>query len=178
VQNALAQYERAIISSGSKWDTGYSAVYSATAPNKNLNVPLTNLTASEERGRVLFINPPGGVAGGKGCAACHVPPTFALNTNSRSNGLDVGETIIFKSPSLKNVGLAGRFMHDGRFSTLTQVVNHYATGIQAGTARDNRLPVGGITMTAQDQLDLVAFLNTLTDTALLADARFTNPFTQ
>jgi cytochrome c peroxidase len=174
VQNALAQYQRAIISTSSKWDTGYAAVYSATAPNKNINVPLTNLTASEERGRALFIGPPG--AGGKGCAACHVPPTFALNANSKSNGLDAGETIVFKSPSLKNVGLQGRFMHDGRFSTLAQVINHYATGIQAGTARDNRLPVGGIPMTAQDQVDLVAFLNTLTDTALTSDVRFTNPF--
>lgn len=174
VQNALAQYQRAFISSSSKWDTGYAAVYSATAPNKNLNQPLANLTATEERGRALFISPLG--AGGKGCAACHVPPTFALNANSRSNGLDAGETVIFKSPSLKNVGLQGRFMHDGRFSTLTQVINHYATGIQAGTARDNRLPIGGIPMTAQDQLDLIAFLNTLTDTALASDVRFTNPF--
>jgi cytochrome c peroxidase len=178
VQNALAQYQRAFVSSGSKWDTGYAAVYSATAANKNLNVPLANLTASEERGRALFINPPGGATGGKGCAACHVPPTFSLAANSRSNGLDAGETIIFKSPSLKNVGLAGRFMHDGRFSTLAQVLNHYATGIQAGTARDNRLPVGGIAMTTQEQADIVAFLGTLTDTALLSDARFTNPFTQ
>jgi cytochrome c peroxidase len=67
-------------------------------------------------------------------------------------------------------------MHDGRFSTLDQVLNHYATGIQAGSARDNRLPVGGIAMTAQEQADLVAFLQTLTDTTLNADARFGSPF--
>jgi cytochrome c peroxidase len=138
---------------------------------------LANLTASEERGRALFINAPGN--GGKGCAACHVPPTFALSANSRSNGLDAGETIIFKSPSLKNVALSGRFMHDGRFSSLTQVLDHYATGIQDGPALDNRLKPGGVPgvpMTVAERADIVAFLMTLTDTALLSDARFTDPF--
>jgi cytochrome c peroxidase len=176
IQNALAQFERSMISSGSKWDTGYAAVYVATG-NKNINRSLTNLTASEERGRALFINPPGN--GGKGCAACHVPPTFALSANSRSNGLDAGETIIFKSPSLKNVALSGRFMHDGRFSSLTQVLDHYATGIQDGPALDNRLKPGGVPgvpMTVAERADIVAFLMTLTDTTLLSDARFTDPF--
>ena len=65
---------------------------------------------------------------------------------------------------------------DGRFSTLEQVLAHYATGIQAGPARDNRLPVGGIGMTAQEQADIVAFLQTLTDTTLNTDTRFANPF--
>jgi cytochrome c peroxidase len=122
----------------------------------------------------LFIQGPNN--GGKGCAGCHQPPTFALDPNSRSNGLDQGETQIFKSPSLKNVALSGRFMHDGRFSSLEQVLAHYATGIQAGPARDNRLPVGGIGMSAQEQADIVAFLQTLTDTTLNTDTRFSRPF--
>ena len=74
------------------------------------------------------------------------------------------------------MGVGGPFMHDGRFSTLEQVLAHYATGIQAGPARDNRLPVGGIGMTAQEQADIVAFLQTLTDTTLNTDTRFANPF--
>jgi cytochrome c peroxidase len=148
VQNALAQFERSIISSSSKWDRAYAVVY-ATIPVGNSNqkfaLPLngTNIpavdrfTVSEESGRALFIQAPAN--GGKGCAGCHQPPTFSLNANSRSNGLDAGETKIFKSPSLKNVGLAGRFMHDGRFGTLAEVLTHYATGIKAsGTAADNR----------------------------------------
>jgi cytochrome c peroxidase len=53
---------------------------------------------------------------------------------------------------------------------------HYATGIQAGPARDNRLPVGGIGMSAQEQADIVAFLQTLTDTTLNTDTRFSRPF--
>lgn len=185
VQKALAQYERAMISSSSKWDRAYAVVYASNpVGNSNqkfaqslagTNIPAADrLTASEDNGRLLFIQGPAN--GGKGCAGCHQPPTFALNANSKSNGLDAGETTIFKSPSLKNVGLAGRFMHDGRFSNLAQVLAHYATGIRAGAALDNRLPVGGIAMTAQEQADIVAFLNTLTDSTLGTDARFTDPF--
>ena len=185
IQNALAQFQRSMISANSKWDRAYAVVYAAngsvnTPQNfgrslAGTNIPAANrFSTSEDNGRDLFMRGPNN--GGKGCAGCHEPPTFALDPNSKSNGLDLNETVIFKSPSLKNVALSGRFMHDGRFSTLDQVLNHYATGIQAGTARDNRLPVGGIAMTAQEQADLVAFLQTLTDTTLNADARFGSPF--
>lgn len=184
IQNALAQFQRSMISANSKWDRAYAVVYAAngaanTPQNfaRSLagnNIPVADrFTASEDNGRDLFMRGP---PNGKGCAGCHQPPTFALDPNSRSNGLDLNETVIFKSPSLKNVALSGRFMHDGRFSTLDQVLTHYASGIKAGTARDNRLPVGGIAMTAQEQADIVAFLQTLTDTTLNTDARFGNPF--
>ncbi len=187
IQNALAQFQRSMISANSKWDRAYAVVYASngnTNSPQNLgrslagnNIPAADrFTASEERGRALFIQGPNN--GGKGCGGCHQPPTFALDPNSRSNGLDPGESIVFKSPSLKNVALSGRFMHDGRFRTLDQVLAHYATGIQAGTARDNRLPAGGIGMTAQEQADIVAFLQTLTDTTLNTDTRFSSPFTQ
>ena len=53
---------------------------------------------------------------------------------------------------------------------------HYATGIRGGPALDNRLPPGGLGLTAEQQSDLVAFLRTLTDTTLIQDARFANPF--
>jgi cytochrome c peroxidase len=179
VQFALAQFERAMISSNSRWDSAYAGVFSATAPNRNLNVDLPGLTAEENRGRQLFMTGPG--AGGAGCSACHVPPTFALNANSDSNGLDAGETILFKSPSLKNVALSVAFMHDGRFSTLDQVVEHYNSGVQAGPALDNRLKGPGgapqrLNLSAVDKAALVAFMRTLTDTTLTTDARFSSPF--
>jgi cytochrome c peroxidase len=185
VQNALAQFQRSMISANSKWDRAYAVVYtnngnvnSAQNFGRSLagnNIPEADrFTASEDRGRALFIQGPNN--GGKGCAGCHQPPTFSLDPNARSNGLDLNETVIFKSPSLKNVALDGRFMHDGRFSTLEEVLTHYATGIKAGPARDNRLPVGGIAMTAQEQADIVAFMKTLTDTTLNTDTRFANPF--
>jgi cytochrome c peroxidase len=183
LQKAVAQFERSMVSTNSKWDTAYAAVYSATAPNKNIGVSLLNqgFTASEERGRTLFIAPPQN--GGLGCVGCHSAPTFALNANSRSNGLDAGETRIFKSPSLKNVGFDSAFMHDGRFATLEAVVEHYNSGVQNGPALDNRLKDGAgnprrLNLAASDKTALVDFLKTLNDTVLTTDAKFSSPFKQ
>jgi cytochrome c peroxidase len=179
IQQALAQFTRSMISSASRWDTAYAQVFSATGPNRNLNVALPGFSASEELGHRLFMNGPG--QGGAGCAACHQPPTFGLAANSLSNGLDANETVIFKSPSLKNVGLSRAFMHDGRFSTLEQVIEHYNSGIQNGPALDNRLKTQGgaplrLNLTANEKAALVAFLLTLNDGSLTTDAKFSDPF--
>ena len=119
--------------------------------------------------------------GGAGCASCHVPPTFALDEGSRSTGLDAGESVIFKSPSLKNVAVGSPFMHDGRFATLEDVVEHYDSGVQAGPALDRRLENAQgaplvLGLSVAEKAALVAFLRTLTDTELLEDERFSNPF--
>jgi cytochrome c peroxidase len=179
IQQALAQFQRAMISTNSRWDTAYAQVFSATAPGRALNVTLPGFTDQENRGRQLFMTAPN--AGGAGCSACHVPPTFALAANSDSNGLDAGETVIFKSPSLKSVGQSRFFMHDGRFTTLDQVVEHYNSGVQAGPALDNRLRGPGgtpqrLNLSAADKAALVAFMQTLTDTQITGDARFADPF--
>ncbi len=179
IQQALAQFTRAMISAASRWDTAYAQVFNAAAPNRNLNVALPGFSASEELGHQLFMTGPG--QGGAGCAACHQPPTFGLAANSLSNGLDANETRIFKSPSLKNVGLSRAFMHDGRFSTLEQVIEHYNSGIQNGPALDNRLKTPGgaplrLNLTQNEKAALVAFLLTLNDNNLTTDAKFSNPF--
>ncbi|SIN65003.1 cytochrome c peroxidase [Parasphingorhabdus marina DSM 22363] len=178
MQQALAQFQRAMISSDSRWDRAYAQVFNPNADNRNLNATLPGFTASENRGRQLFMT--GRNNGGAGCSACHQPPTFALAGNSDSNGLDAGETIEFKSPSLKNVALSNFFMHDGRFSSLAEVVEHYNSGIQSGPALDNRLTQGNnpqqLNLSDADKQALVDFMETLSDESLVADARFTNPF--
>lgn len=179
IQQALAQFTRSMISVASRWDTAYAQVFNAAAPNRNLNVALPGFSASEELGHQLFMTGPG--QGGAGCAACHQPPTFGLAANSLSNGLDANESRIFKSPSLKNVGLSRAFMHDGRFSTLEQVIEHYNSGIQNGPALDNRLKTPGgaplrLNLTPNEKAALVAFLLTLNDNSLTTDAKFSNPF--
>ncbi|QLG89404.1 cytochrome-c peroxidase [Chitinibacter bivalviorum] len=176
IQTALAQFERAMVASNSRWDAGYALNYNPSLPDQGLGAPIASFTAAENRGRDLFMRGRGGANPGAGCAACHVPPTFVLAPNSKSNGLDLNETRIFKSPSLKNIALSGAFMHDGRFSTLAQVIEHYSSGIQAGTALDARLPAGGLNLTPTQKADLEAFLLTLTDTQLNNDAKFANPF--
>lgn len=178
MQTALAQFERAMISSHSRFDTGYAQVFDPTVNNNNLGANFPGFTASENRGKQLFLAGPNN--GGAGCAACHVPPSFALSANSRSNGLDAGETTVFKAPSLKNIGLSQFFMHDGRFTTLLQVIDHYDSGVQLGPALDNRLQPGGrpqrLNLSAADKQALVDFLGTLTDTTLSSDPRFSDPF--
>jgi cytochrome c peroxidase len=179
IQLAIAQFQRAMISSNSLWDTGYAQVFAANAPNRNLNVDLPNFNAQQNRGRQLFMTGPG--QGGAGCSACHQPPTFSLAANSRSNGLDAGETRSFKSPSLRSAGLTGPYMHDGRFNTLAEVVDFYADSVQDGPALDNRLrgPGGNplrLNLNAADRAALVAFMQALTDNSLTTDARFSNPF--
>ncbi len=181
IQQAIAQYVRSIASTGSRWDAGYAATYDPAAPGRGLDQPLATLSAEENRGRQLFMRPP--QQGGAGCAGCHMPPTYSLDAASGSNGLDAGETTIFKSPSLKNVAVSGPYMHDGRFQTLAEVVDHYADGIEAGPALDQRLRGRDgrpqrLNLSAADRQALVAFLGSLTDTALLGDLRFTNPFTR
>ena len=144
-------------------------VYAPGAPNANLDVDIPTFTAQENRGRHLFIAPP--QQGGVGCAACHQPPTYALNGNAAlSNGLDAGETTVFKAPSLKNIGITGPYMHDARFDTLAEVVEHYNSGIQAGPSLDPRLQHNGVpiqlNLSPSDEAAIVAFLMTLDDPGL------------
>jgi cytochrome c peroxidase len=179
IQSALAQFERAMVSTNSRWDEGYAQTFNPAQNNNGLNTAIPTFTAQENRGRQLFMG--NNNQGGLNCAACHQPPTFALNANSRSNGLDAGETTLFKSPSLKNVALSGAFMHDGRFSTLEQVVEHYNSGVREGPALDNRLRGGNnqprvLNLPESDKAALVAFLRTLSDATLNADPKFSSPF--
>lgn len=178
IQQALAQFVRAMISSSSRWDEGYAQVFSPTARNRALDVDLPNFDGQENRGRQLFTT--SARQGGAGCSSCHVPPTFALSADARSNGLDAGETRLFKAPSLRNVGLTGPYMHDGRFATLAEVVDFYDHGVQEGPALDKRLRQGHrpqrLKLGAADRAALVAFLMTLTDRTLTTDPRFSDPF--
>lgn len=176
MQEALSQFLRSVVSVRSRWDDAYAQVFDATLPDKGVNIPLPGFTAEEDRGRHLFMA--SRANGGQACASCHQPPTFALG-GSGSNGLDAGETRRLKSPSLKSVAKSSAFMHDGRFTSLEQVVEHYSTGVLDGPGLDNRLKADGKplvpNLSAQDKQALVAFMKTLSDPVLAADPRFGNP---
>lgn len=117
------------------------------------------------------------------CSGCHAGPLFT-DQRFRNNGLAVNPNVVpedlgryqvtlndddkrkFRVPSLRNVARTLPYMHDGRFATLEQVLNHYATGVQNTAALDPLLKQNGqvgIPMTAQEQQDIIAFLQTLTD---------------
>jgi cytochrome c peroxidase len=76
----------------------------------------------------------------------------------------------FKTPTLRNIALTAPYMHDGRFSTLEEVVEHYSSGVKRSATLDPNLakhPVEGLRLSAEDKRALVAFLKTLTDEAFV-----------
>ena len=139
------------------------------------------LTADEQRGFELFNmeREPRLGAMGADCFHCHGGPLFT-DHQFRNNGLaiteaDTGRHVVtragidkgaFATPSLRNIALTAPYMHDGRFATLEEVIEHYSTGVQPTATLDPNLakhPVGGLNFSAEDKRCLVAFLKTLTD---------------
>jgi cytochrome c peroxidase len=157
----------------------------------------TTFTDAEKRGADLFFNEfdPFGSEKGAECFHCHAGHNFT-NDEFMNNGLDtdVGMTDEgrqkvtndaddhgrFKVPSLRNIALTPPYMHDGRFATLEEVIEHYDHGVQPSATVDillqYNLQPGGLKMTAQDKADLIAFLHTLTDETFLIDPAFQSPF--
>jgi cytochrome c peroxidase len=138
-------------------------------------------TADEQRGFELFsteYDPRRGQFGAD-CFHCHGGPLFQSQgfANNGSDGAfkDIGREKVtgrasdrgkFSVPSLRNVALTAPYMHDGRFRTLEDVVEHYSTGIPRSATLDPNLakhPDGGVPLSADDMRALVAFLKTLTD---------------
>ena len=104
-----------------------------------------------------------------------------------NNGLDVllADTGAgrgrFKPASLRNVAVRAPYMHDGRFASLRDVVQFYSTGVKDSRDLDDRLRGADslprrLNLTSQQIQALVAFLESLTDSAFLSEARFANPF--
>lgn len=171
---ALAQFIRSMVSFESRYDEGL-----AQTNSQNANFP--NFTQSENLGKNLFFS------NRTRCSDCHDTNVF-VGDEARNNGLDAiltdegvrdGE---FKVPSLRNIELTGPFMHDGRFSTLAQVVEHYNSGVRNSNDLDNRLRDGRgvrrLNLSNNEKQALVDFLLTLTDNNFVNDEKFSDPFLQ
>jgi len=122
------------------------------------------------------------------CATCHPEPMFTdykfhniglpvdpfLNDYGRfrvtSNPAD---SLKFRTPTLRSVYITSNYMHDGRFNTLAQCLNHYRTGVQPGPTLDPLL-TGGIPLTNTEANDLGLFLRTLTDSSFIHDSRYSD----
>ena len=133
------------------------------------------LTEQEERGRVLFMTDhrPGEAISGAGCASCHSSPFFT-DHEFRNNGLaatdDLGRESVtgkqsdrgkFATPTLRNVALTAPYMHDGRFETLEEVVEHYSSGLHRSDTLDpvlKAIPDSGLALSEDEKSALVAFL--------------------
>jgi cytochrome c peroxidase len=185
IANALAQFVRSIISYQSKFDAGRAVI---NPPQDPVQTPYPNFTAQENQGKQLFFSPQ------LACAACHGTETFTApmpkNNGLENPSVDKGVGGIsniallagdFKVSSLKNIELTAPYMHDGRFTTLEQVVEHYNSGIVANPNLSPQLrnPDGTpkqMNLTTGQKAALVAFLKTLTDRAITTDAKFSDPF--
>jgi cytochrome c peroxidase len=85
----------------------------------------------------------------------------------------------FRAPTLRNLSVTAPYMHDGSLATLGEVLDHYAAGGRAnakGTSPYRSEFVPGFTLTPQEREDVLAFLESLTDTGFLTDPRFSDPF--
>jgi cytochrome c peroxidase len=175
---AVAQFVRSMVSCRSKYDEGLAKVDS-------VRDDFPNYTAQENRGKTLFV---------QRCGTCHLPGGQSAHffmDRPLNNGLDadiiktdggVGDITLnrtqvglFKSPSLRNVELTGPYMHDGRFATLDDVIDHYSKGIKNHPNLDGRARrAQGLDST--QKAALIAFLKTLTDNEFTTDPKFADPF--
>lgn len=138
------------------------------------------LSTSEQRGFELFMTEfePRSRQYGADCFHCHGGALFTDN-RLHDNGLeatsDLGLAEVtrnpldankFSTPSLRNIALTAPYMHDGRFQTLEEVVEHYSSGVTSRVTLDPNLakhPTAGLQLSAQDKAALVDFLKTLSD---------------
>jgi cytochrome c peroxidase len=126
------------------------------------------------------------------CSNCHTPPLFT-NFSFQNNGLipdptlaDGGrirqskittDSLKFKVPTLRNIEFTFPYMHDGRFKTLTEVLNFYTSSSHKNPMMANELK--SVThISANEKVDLIAFLLTLSDKQFLFDKRYTYPKSQ
>ncbi|MCL6293750.1 cytochrome-c peroxidase [Gaetbulibacter sp. 2012CJ34-3] len=174
VTKAIAQFERTLISSNSKFD-------------KYL-IGEATLTPQELNGFNVFMDETKG-----DCFHCHGSDKNPLWTDNifHNNGLDAIVTDLglgkvtgdpadngkFKSPSLRNLTFTAPYMHDGRFATLDEVINHYSEGLQNSPTIDplmKKVNQGGVQLSAQDKADLKAFLLSLSDNEFISNPNFLN----
>lgn len=181
ILEALQEFVNSFVSSKTKFDEGM---------NRH-NTPFSqflNFTPQENIGKQLFMD---------NCSSCHGTDMSNQAERVAHNGLEIRENDLgvggftqlredegkFKVPFLRNVAITAPYMHDGRFATLEEVVDHYSEGINLHPNLDFRLrnpeePNQALRMnfSASDKSALVAFLRTLTDEVLIYDERLSDPF--
>lgn len=149
VEKAIAQYVRSLVFCNSKFDRYLRGE--------------AQLTQDELNGYRLFITEEGA-----DCFHCHGGGSNALFTTHRcyNNGLDAHSADEYKAPTLRNIARTAPYMHDGRFSSLDEVIDFYSDSLQYSESISplmHHVLEGGVHLTEQEKVQLKAFLNTLTD---------------
>lgn len=177
VAKAIAQFERTLISDNAKYD--------------KVQRGEAEFTAQEQRGWSIFFDASKELPDSE-CGHCHLDPLFT-DLDFSNNGLeevadlnvlkDKGRGAVtrnyydngkFRTPSLRNIALTAPYMHDGRFASLDEVLDHY---IKGGHHSENASPnVRKLELNDSHKKDLIAFLHTLTDTSFIQNTAHANPF--
>lgn len=181
---ALSQFIRSMVTFRSKFDQGRQATPGPP------NTPFVNFTPEENLGKAIFLDPARG-----NCVVCHGTDAF-IAPEPKNNGIDLisqdsglyhttldpADIGLFKTPSLRNIELTAPFMHDGRFETLEEVINHYNNGVRNHINLSPQLRQGPngpprvLNLNPNERAALAAFLRTLTDFEFINDARWSDPF--
>jgi cytochrome c peroxidase len=194
ISKAIAQFMRTLISGDSKFDKWISDEIAFTEIEKlGMELFFTHPEASIE------------LRGGN-CGDCHLGFLTSGDRNDllgfHNNGLDTDENLSpgleavtgkstdrgkFKAPTLRNIALTAPYMHDGRFNTLEEVLDHYNEHVVSNRTLDilileasNKNIIPGeqikLHLTSQEKEAIIAFLNTLTDEKFITDPAFSDPF--
>lgn len=176
IERAIAQFVRSLVSADSKFDRYLRGE--------------EQLTQDELEGYLLFVT-----EDGADCFHCHGGGGNALMTTHLyyNNGLDghftdpedryavTGNPMdrgAYKAPTLRNIAVSAPYMHDGRFSTLDEVIDFYSDSVKNSATISplmHHVMQGGVRLTAQEKSQLKAFLNTLTDEAFLNNPNYSKP---
>lgn len=185
VSKAIAQFLRTMISGSSKYDVMYK-YENGISLSSNDQLVLNSVTPDEWGGYDLFKS-----LNGADCLHCHKGTMMRIDGFS-NNGLDATFTDIgrgavtgdtwdygkFKVPSLRNIEYSAPYMHDGRFATLDDVIDHYSHGIQQSSTLDPLIEFasqGGVQLDAQEKYLLKQFLLTLSDESFINNPDFQDP---
>ena len=185
VAKAIAQFLRTLISAESKYDVMYKFENNMTLNSSEQSI-LQTIDNEEWAGYDLFKS-----LNGADCFHCHNGPLMQVKKFS-NNGLDaafsdLGRGVItgngndngkFKVPTLRNIAFTAPYMHDGRFATLDEVIEHYSSGISHSTTIDPLIEFasqGGVQLDSQEKYLLKKFLNTLTDYNFINNPKFKDP---
>jgi cytochrome c peroxidase len=195
VLDAISSFVDAMGSYKSKFDIAAAkSVGTSYDPYNAVQNDFSDFTSAENRGKQLYQT---------NCAGCHSPVMGRPIFNHANNGLDATVTTdkgvggvsefqsdpmslgAFKVPTLRNIALTAPYMHDGRFTSLEEVVNHYSDGIKSSATLHELLKQGGqpvkMNFSDSDKTALIAFLNTMTDNSITdksseSGSRFSDPF--
>lgn len=185
VAKAIAQFIRTMISAESKYDVMYKYENGITLTAQEQNI-LQTVDVEEWAGYDLFKS-----LNGADCFHCHNGPLMRVKKYS-NNGLDANLTDLgrggitgnpedygkFKVPTLRNIALTAPYMHDGRFQTLDEVIEHYSSGVHVSPTIDPLIEFanqGGVQLNAQEKIYLKKFLLTLTDYSFISNPAFKDP---